>query len=441
MNDFSGAGYSSGQVSHMSDMDVVTRESPIEKQQNSEITTSTITSTGLSVHGQNIVKNVHKYPLHLDSSHNSVDKSIPSVSECVYFTVIKKGGLSFQTNADSSEAVAKAEAKAINTTDSKSNKSYDYAGANYGSGHEGGGIKKTTEGADAGIAQKAIQAGDKIKESAIGQMAADAWQGLVEGAGGAMKTAWKNVTAKDKILEHCFLYMPTSVQYSEGASWGADALGGLGNFLSDSIKKAPGVDDVGNILKNFGAAAALPVAGTAAVGAGAAITKFAKMGALIGALGTGSLLGGAGAGIKHGLRIQNNPYEEQMFNGIDFRTFSFDFTFSATNADEYREVNNIIKMFRKNSRPGYIATEVDSMYTFPHEFGIKFLRLDNAQNSYVNNEVLPLIHNCVCTKVDTNFTPDSEWIAHSDGKPITISLSLGFTETIKNSQNEIEAGY
>ena len=47
----------------------------------------------------------------------------------------------------------------------------------------------------------------------------------------------------------------------------------------------------------------------------------------------------------------------------------------------------------------------------------------------------------MCTKVDTNFAPGGQWLAHNDGEPISISLSLGFTETRKNAQREIEAGY
>ena len=54
-------------------------------------------------------------------------------------------------------------------------------------------------------------------------------------------------------------------------------------------------------------------------------------------------------GIKSAGRFTTNPYEEQMFNGIPFRNFSFDFTFTPSSEDEGKQVFRIIKMFR-NSR-------------------------------------------------------------------------------------------
>ena len=51
------------------------------------------------------------------------------------------------------------------------------------------------------------------------------------------------------------------------------------------------------------------------------------------------------------------------------------------------------------------------------------------------NKFLPKIHNCVCTNVSTNYTPEGFWVAMRDGRPVSYNLSLSFTETQKITQS------
>jgi len=98
-------------------------------------------------------------------------------------------------------------------------------------------------------------------------------------------------------------------------------------------------------------------------------------------------------------------------------------------------------MFRLHSKPSYTVEGSTSLYTFPNEFKIDFKRLKNDGSSFETNKSLPKIHNCVCTNVSTNYTPDGKWIAHSDGRSISTTLTLSFTETAKVTQNEVIGGY
>jgi len=50
-----------------------------------------------------------------------------------------------------------------------------------------------------------------------------------------------------------------------------------------------------------------------------------------------------------------------------------------------------------------------------------------------------MIHNCVCTNVSTNYTPEGFWVSMRDGKPMSTTLSLAFNETKKIVQSS-EAG-
>jgi len=241
-----------------------------------------------------------------------------------------------------------------------------------------------------------------------------------------------------KNLEHCFLYMPNSVQFSEGAAWGAQGLGATGDAVKSLIKSPGG--DVGDIMKNFAGGVVTDVGKAVALAAGAAAGKLLAKSAILGAVGVASLFEGLGGGLRAAGRFTQNPYEEQLFNGIDFRTFTFDFLFAPSSEAEANEVDDIISMFRYHSRPGFVGGFLgDGLYSFPNEFNIEFLMNDNG--AFEENESLPAIYNCVCTNVSTNYTPEGFWVAHKDGVPVSYNLSLAFTETQKITQEDIEEGY
>ena len=48
---------------------------------------------------------------------------------------------------------------------------------------------------------------------------------------------------------------------------------------------------------------------------------------------------------------------------------------------------------------------------------------------YVDNKHLPTLKPCVCSSVETNFTPQGIWSAYEDGAPVSITLGLSFQET------------
>jgi hypothetical protein len=401
---FAGGGNSG---SSMTDMDVVNRESPQELEQNSEVTSVVTTKKTLTA---------HKFPSNIDQPAKN-DKENPAICEVIHFEVYKKGGISFSRASEESAIKARAENKAANKL------AYNNLGVKP--------IKAVKQ------SQSAFEADLKIWEEGRAKFAPRAEgdeRNVGQAAMDVIQEQLKNMRTPKETIEHCFLYMPASVTYSEGANWASEDLGAVGNAISTGLKNTGG--GVSNMLKNFGAGAGAEIAQAAAVGIGAAAAG------IVGMLGMGAMLGGIGAGLKSAGRVAQNPYAEQLFNGVDFRSFSFEFVFTATNKEEYGQVRNIIKMFRKNSRPGYLThdgKDIDALYTFPNEFGIFFKTMRNG--SYVKNEHLPKLHDCVCTKVDTNFAPGGQWLAHNDGEPISISLSLGFTETRKNAQREIEAGY
>jgi len=65
----------------------------------------------------------------------------------------------------------------------------------------------------------------------------------------------------------------------------------------------------------------------------------------------------------------------------------------------------------------------------------------NDNDAFVEHFHIPSIYNCVCTNVTTNYTPEGFWVALKDGRPLSYTLSLAFTETQKITQNDVNKGY
>ena len=155
--------------------------------------------------------------------------------------------------------------------------------------------------------------------------------------------------------------------------------------------------------------------------------------------------------------MTSNPYEEMMFSGITFRTFNFDFVFRPESLDEIKVVDNIIKAFRRYSRPSFTSEKNlgKSIMNYPMEYGIEFLTADEGNTEfkgqgpkepaagevYTRNKHLPRIKTCVCEKVSTNYTAQGVWAAYNSGAPVAISLSLGFKEKELVMDTDVDAGY
>ena len=373
----------------------------------------------------------HKYPIYIDNLNS--ENNVPIVQECIHFTAVKQGGISLQKVADDDRALAKYENAQNNI-------------ANKGDANDLGnvvpgvfkdvtfGVKEVFDATNAAKAQNNAAQSDPNRTEQ--QKKDDSFFGealtFIKGKHDLIRQPAKN-------LEHCFLYMPNSVQFSEGATWGAEALGAVGRATQQLIKSPGG--DIGDIMKNFTGGMITKTAQIIGLAAGAAAGAAAgKAGTILGALASASVFDSVGGGLRAAGRFTQNPYEEQLFNGIEFRTFTFDFAFAPSNETEGMEVDKIINMFRFHSRPSFVGGILgEGLYSFPNEFNIEFLM--NKNNAFVEHAFIPSIHNCVCTNVSTNYTPEGFWVALKDGRSVSYGLSLAFTETKKITQQDVYLGY
>ena len=100
-----------------------------------------------------------------------------------------------------------------------------------------------------------------------------------------------------------------------------------------------------------------------------------------GALGQESI--NSEAAISAELGVVMNPRKEQMFQGIDMRTFAFNFVFIPRNEEEAETVAKIIKVFRFHAYPELSANS--AFFNFPSEFEIKYRTFDKNTNSNDSN--------------------------------------------------------
>mgnify|MGYP003965883435 CR=1 FL=1 len=214
-----------------------------------------------------------------------------------------------------------------------------------------------------------------------------------------------------------YLNMPESVAFSEGVQWQGSDLGVIGAALNGGLSGA--IEN--GLLSGVGA--------TLGGGAGALANMIPGVSGIAAPI-IGAALGSGGlqSGIESTFGVKANPYKEQTFQGVDFRSFDFTFTLRALNDSDVTMIRDIISAFRAHSKPNFEGDKGQSgVFEYPMEFRIEFLTIDNT-NSYVTNKYLPEIKYCVCTGVNTNFAQQG-WNSFEGGAPVDVSLQLTFQET------------
>ena len=145
-------------------------------------------------------------------------------------------------------------------------------------------------------------------------------------------------------------------------------------------------------------------------------------------------LGEARAQFRDG--IASNASRYQLFNGIEFRQFQFQYKFVAKNEKESREIEKITKVFRKHMLPDFAEGKV-GFYTIPDIFEIEYI-LSSA------NGTLTTLHKfkpCALTSCEISYGGDGSFGLFFDGKPTNVSMNLTFLELEQVLKKNIDEGY
>lgn len=145
-----------------------------------------------------------------------------------------------------------------------------------------------------------------------------------------------------------------------------------------------------------------------------------------------------------------NPYSEQMFSNMQFRTHNFTFKMFARDAREAQEIGRIIAYIKEGSLPSY-SGERGRYFEVPEKFDITFKRMD--PHGKFKSDVADLhfkIHTSVCAGIQVNYTPDGQYTSFKQlvkegnfaGVHVpAVQVGLTFIETKFVTAEDVEKGF
>lgn len=154
-----------------------------------------------------------------------------------------------------------------------------------------------------------------------------------------------------------------------------------------------------------------------------------KMGETLGVTNEGAI-----AAIEKGTGKIRNPYREQIFKSVGFRTFKFQYTFLPESLNEAKTVQEIIKIFKMNMLPEVAQNTFYLIY--PSEFTLRYM-YKSTPNKNVNQ-----FSDCVLTDMSVKYG-GNDFVTFKElegerGMPAEITLSLSFREIVPITADRVD---
>ena len=249
---------------------------------------------------------------------------------------------------------------------------------------------------------------------------------------------------REKALGIVYLPMPNQVVDSNSCAWDGNAM----NSLS-----AGAMAEVGSNLSAYAGAAFGGQTLQSATGVGSPqmmvliglLTKLATSGALAnnpslqGLLTTdiqSKILAMAGQGVDpetilaRAAGIVPNSNLEFLFKGPALRSFNnFSWRMTARSVEEAKAIRNLIRFFKQGMAPKKFtgrSGEPSYMLGTPNVFKLTYKTVGEPEPTI--NQAVNQFKTCALTQFATNYTPDGFWAAYDKGQPLSVSISMAFTE-------------
>lgn len=212
------------------------------------------------------------------------------------------------------------------------------------------------------------------------------------------------------------LYIPENLAVNSQVGYqntsGGSLTASVSNLFSGDDDMA---DKFGNLIAQIGGQGLQQANDAAAVAAQAA------------AIGDGPGSLGVGAANRH-----------VLFEGVDFRTFSYAYEFLPKSWEESVKIKEIIKFFRVNMLPEIRGN--GSTFKPPNWFSIEYM-IDGKPTNYLNK-----IKPSVCTGCDVSYGGNGQFAMFQsdrgeDPAPALINLTLTFQEVQVVSKVDAQGGY
>jgi hypothetical protein len=128
-----------------------------------------------------------------------------------------------------------------------------------------------------------------------------------------------------------------------------------------------------------------------------------------------------------------NPRKEQVFKGVDFRTFQFDYQFFPRSMEEAENVMRIINEFKFHMHPEFKDNN-NFLYIYPSEFDISYFQ-GGQENLNLHRHT-----SCVLTEMNINYTPNGTFTTFPNGMPTQINVTMNFRELALLTKQKVRDG-
>ena len=234
-----------------------------------------------------------------------------------------------------------------------------------------------------------------------------------DGGGGPNGSGFGAGTSR--VLGSVEFIMTNSPENRMSAQWDGTDFGLLGAAL-ESYRKGESVTDM---LKQ--------IADNPADASEYAIRKLAALGMNVKNLALG---GTAPDLLSAATRRVENPFREQLFKTMNFRTFPLQFKIAPKSAAETGQVQAAVRELERNMHP-----EKNGLFlVYPSEFQVEFM-YDGSKNDF-----LPTINACILTDMNVQYGHGGFMtsFANTGGAPTEITITLSFKEVFTRDRSHIE---
>lgn len=138
-------------------------------------------------------------------------------------------------------------------------------------------------------------------------------------------------------------------------------------------------------------------------------------------------------GISAATGLAGNPKKEQVFKGVDFRKFSFDYQFFPRDEKEAENVLKIIEEFKFHMHPEFLDNN-NFVYVYPSEFDVLYYK-DGVENRTIHRHTA-----CVLEEMNVNYTPNGTFTTFANGMPTQINVTMQFRELALLTKDRVKDG-
>lgn len=231
------------------------------------------------------------------------------------------------------------------------------------------------------------------------------------GAGVVAAIAPSTTRFQKRLKTAIALHIPNQLSVKYGASWGeedtlAASMGGAAAQQAGEMVKALEGKNNNSDVKGLGASVIANLTLSKAPGA---------------------------AGISAATGLASNPRKEQIFKGVSFRSFSFEYQFFPRSAEEAKNVMNIIQIFKYHMHPEFKDAN-SFVYIYPSEFDISYFT-NGVENPHLHRHT-----SCVLEELNVNYTPNGTFTSFDNGMPTQINMTMQFKEIALLDKSTIKEG-